>query len=116
MIEEESRGPFWASDVARKVTIGLLVLQLAGCGVDLTTSQTSLISIVCLATVPDNPALERVGLLIWLTLSLSWIVGFVAVWREAIRPIYWLLLIAVPIGFTSQQVLLENKTLHCDGP
>ncbi len=106
----------WASLPARTITIVLLVLQLASCAVDLTTEQASLISIFCMATVPENAVLEFAALAIWLTLAFSWIVGAFAVRVASLRPIYWLLLMTIPIAFVTQNALLQNKVVFCDAP
>lgn len=115
-MDEETTNLPWASEIARKITVLLLVLQLVGCAVDLTTTQASLTTFFCMAPGPNNDAMAWAGVLIWLSLMLSWIVGAIAMWRPGARPFYWLLLAAIPIAFFGHQALLANSTFHCDAP
>lgn len=115
MGEETTERP-WESEIARKITVILLALQMVGCAVDLTTTQVSLGTFFCMAPGIDNDAIAWTGVAIWLALMLSWIVGAIAMWRPGARPVYWLLLAAIPIAVLGHQALLASNVFHCDVP
>jgi len=98
------------------MTIALVLLQLGGCALDLASHQISLLALFCMATVPDNPALEWIAGGIWIVLSLAWVVGLLAVFRAAVRPVYWGLVLLIPIAFLTQQVMLDQEIFFCDAP
>ena len=105
---------FLASPAARRLTVLLLILHVAGCAADLATEQYWLMSAICLTGAGALGQLA--GLLLWLALALSWSVGLIALrWPEA-RGIYWALLAAIPVAHFAQQSLLDRGLLSCDGP
>jgi hypothetical protein len=105
---------FVATKSARRLTIVLLVLHTGGCAADLATEQYWLMSAICLAGAGALAGLF--GFLFWLLLALSWGVGLLAVRWPTARPVYWLLLAAIPIAHFAQEALLERGVLTCDGP
>jgi hypothetical protein len=115
LIDAAAKRP-WSGRTARRITALLLVLQLAGCAADMVTEQVTAMSFFCMVTQPENSALETAALVVWLLLAFSWIVGLVAIKVAGLRPIYWVLLLAVPISLASQQALLDNHLIFCDGP
>lgn len=100
---------------ARLATIALLIAQLGGCAVDLATLQLVPISAFCLAA-PGNGALAAGAFLIWLVLSLSWLVGLWALQFASARPIYWALAILIPFALGAQHWLVDRQILFCDAP
>lgn len=70
----------------------------------------------CMATMPDSPTLEWTAGGIWIVLSLAWIVGLAAVSRQALRPVHWAMVALIPIGFLTQQAMLDQKFFYCDAP
>ncbi|MEQ1495450.1 MAG: hypothetical protein ABL912_06780 [Novosphingobium sp.] len=69
-----------------------------------------------MATVPDNPTLEWTAIGIWIALSLTWVVGLIAVSRSALRPIHWVMFLLIPIAFLTQQTMLDQSIFYCDAP
>jgi hypothetical protein len=115
-VSRSQREKPWASNTARIVTILLVALQLVGCAVDMVEPQATLLALFCMATVPERPVLEWSALFVWFVLAFSWIVGIAAVRRSALRPFYWLLIVAIPIGFNVHHSLVRNETFYCDAP
>jgi hypothetical protein len=99
---------------ARRATILLVILHLAGCGADLITEQWWLMSAICL--VAASGLARAIGYGSWLVLALSWAAGLLAVRWPPARPLYWALLLAMPAAFMAQQSLLDRGLLSCDGP
>jgi hypothetical protein len=104
-----------SSPKARVATIALLILQLAGCALDLTTEQASLGSAFCLAA-PGHGALESLGFALWIVLSFSWLVGLGALRVARLRPLYWALLAAIPLAWLGQAWMIGRHLLFCDAP
>ena len=102
-----------SSRKARLLTIIFLVAQLGGCVIDLTSEQYTLMSFFCLNGSGPLPAL---GLALLLILSFSWIVGLFAVTLPTFRPVYWSLILLIPLTYSGQQWLVRSHYLTCDGP
>ena len=100
--------------IARLLTIVLLIIQLTGCVFDLTHSQVALMSGFCMVT--DNRMLGMAGAAIGLALTLSWLVGLASLRIANLRPVYWLLFLAIPLAFVVQMQLLHRHVLSCDAP
>jgi|GEM_PF-5798803 len=115
-MEDATETRLWQTITARNVTAILLAAQLVGCTVDMVEPQATLLAVFCMATVPESPLLEWAGLLVWLTLALSWIVGLASLKFAPVRPIYWMLLACIPVAFVAQLQLLRHEVFYCDAP
>jgi hypothetical protein len=69
-----------------------------------------------LCMVTENPFLSATVTVLGLLLVFSWIVGLISLWLVSLRPIYWALLLLIPLGFAVQTELLHRQILSCDGP
>ena len=99
---------------ARLLTIIILVSQLGGCVIDAMSEQYTLWSFLCLGGLLGP--FSALGLALLLILSLSWIAGLFAVTFPAFRPIYWSLVLLIPVVYGGQQWLVRSGYLFCDGP
>ena len=73
-------------------------------------------ALFCMATEPNNPTLEWTASGIWIALSLTWVVGLIAISRSALRPIHWAMFLLIPIALLTQQALLDQSIFYCDAP
>src|SRR6185295_10699323 len=101
------------SRTGRNLTLGLLILQLAGCVVDFGSgNQSALWPAVCM--VSSNVALGMGGLLIWTLLSSSWILGLAALRWIPLRPVYWIMIRLSALAYLAHHELLERGVFSCD--
>ena len=110
------RQKWWSSRVAHRITIALIILQLGGCVLDMTTEQMSAMSLFCMVPIPANALISWSLFGSWLVLTFAWIVGLVSLGIPRLRPVHWLLVLLIPVGFVGQQVMLNEKIVHCDAP
>jgi hypothetical protein len=80
----------------------------------LTSEQAALESVFFLAT--SDAKLEYLAGTLWIALAFSWIPGLVSVRLAWLRPVYWLLIVAIPVAYSVQLHLIHKQALHCDGP
>jgi hypothetical protein len=99
---------------ARLVTIIFLAAQLGGCVIDVMSQQRTLMSFLCLGGLWGP--LGVLGLALLLILSLSWIAGLLALTLPTLRPVYWSLVLLIPVVHAGQQLLVARGYLFCDGP
>jgi hypothetical protein len=92
----------------------LLVLQIGGCAFDVTHRQLSLLPAFCMVT--PNAWLEAIVIAIGFLLTFSWVAGVLGLRFAPLRPVYWLLLVAIPLAYAGQIWLLQRGVLACDAP
>jgi hypothetical protein len=66
--------------------------------------------------VTDERIVGIAGTVIGLVLTFSWLVGLAALRIASLRPVYWLLILTIPLAFAAQMQLLHRQVISCDAP
>jgi hypothetical protein len=66
--------------------------------------------------VTDNRILGIAAAALGTVMVFSWTVGLVSLRLVALRPVYWVVILMIPVAFFAQDQLLHRQILSCDAP